>query len=274
MTEKQFFNIFSSNSWFMIPKIVLQTLGLAEGTVLCYMFDIAKYHKTITFYMDNEESIAKRIGLPSRKVLSSIMQRLEGKGLISRVRKGIPCRFYYTLNITKILEIFNKDMSLEEQQDVSVVPTGNNCWSLEDTTVSSTGVQLSKQTKKQTEKQTNTNEAVASKVFINFIGEEFIPNYPKVVPVKRIWSQVTELTKELNTYSVEQYEELCGKIRKHLPIYVKSTEKKYLLAPDNYIAARKWEEDISAPVNKSANNGGMNDLAKDEFLQFLKSKGL
>ena len=272
MTEKQFLNIFASSSWFQTPRIVLQTLGLAEGTVLCYMFDIAKYHKTTTFYMDNEESVAKRIGLPSRKVLSSIMQRLEDKGLISRARKGIPCRFYYTLNITKIVEIFNKDMSLEEQQVVTVVPTGNNCMSLEGTTVGSTGAQLSKQTNKQT--KNNTNEATASKVFTRFIGEEFIPNYPKKVQVNRIWSQVTELIKANDTFSVEQYEDLCGKIRKHLVAYVKSTEKKFLLAPDNYIAARKWEEDITIPVNKSAKNGAMNDQVNDEYLQFLKSKGL
>jgi hypothetical protein len=73
---------------------------------------------------------------------------------------------------------------------------------------------------------------------------------------------------------VEQYEELCGKIRKHLVAYVKSTEKKYLLAPDNYIAARKWEEDLSVTSAKSSKNGAMNDKVNDDYLNLLKKHGL
>jgi hypothetical protein len=265
MTEKQFFNIFASNSWMMVPKKLLAEIGAIETILLCYMIDKAKYHKTLTIHFDNEEKAAKLIGLGSRKTFNKYTGILHDHNLVHRELKGVPAKYYYTLNVDAILEAFDKEHLDVTDRNTQMCPiVTSECNETEHLSNNTTNNKTTN----------NTTSAKADKVFINFIGEEFIPNYPKVVPVKRIWTQVTELTKELNTYSVEQYEELCGKIRKHLVAYVKSTEKKYLLAPDNYIAARKWEEDLSVTSAKSSKNGAMNDKVNDDYLNLLKKHGL
>lgn len=274
MNDKQFLNVFSGESWIQVPRVLLQNLGAVPAIVLCYIIDKAKYHKSTTIWFDNIELAAKLCGVPSRHIFMKGIEKLEEQGLITSELKGVPARKYFTIIKDAVILQFDKTLQTElETSETPVSQTIEKQFVKICETALENNAKLSNNTT--TNKTTNNNRsAKADKVFINYISDEFIPNYPKVVPVKRIWTQVTELTKEFNNYTVEQYEDLCGKIRKHLVAYVKSTEKKFLLAPDNYLAARKWQEDIGVSSAKSSKNGAMNDKVNNDYLDLLKQHGL
>jgi len=121
-----------------------------------------------------------------------------------------------------------------------------------------------------TNQKLNNNIDVPSKVFTKFISVVFIPNYPKKVKQDKIWEEVTKLIEENPNYTVEQYRDMCLKIRKHLPIYIKSTEHKYLMAPNNYLAAHKWEEPIDEKPTSNPKDGGTNSSSLNKLKQKIK----
>jgi hypothetical protein len=220
--------------------------------------------------MDNEEGAAKRIGIPSRKIWSAIVQRLVDKKMISRVRKGVPARYYYTLNHINITNLFNKDMSPEEHSDVT---NRNNLLYPNVTSSCALEGQLSKQTNNKT-KNNNIEDKSSStnvwKAFDEYIGGPFFQKYPKRGRRDLMFKSLDTMKKErsdLDTF--EKIDEYLTQFKQGLKIYLDSQkDPKFVMAPQNFISSRQWEQN-SKPSDPSGIT--INPMSADDFLKSIEN---
>ena len=248
----------------MVPTVLLADNELKNDALRlwCFIYDLCgmKGH-----CWASNETLGKHIG-KSESTVKRYLKILKLKGYIDADYSSNNNNTERQITIIpEFFERFNKPVSrskMSRKQIIDELPSGSEMSHKRfmDDPLSIT-----------IDKKLNNNiEATASKVFTKFISVVFIPNYPKKVKQDMIWSEVTKLIEEHKDYTVEQWKDLCMKIRKHLPYYIKSTDFKYLVAPFNYLAARKWEEPINEKPTSNPKDGGTNSNALNKLKQKIK----
>lgn len=270
MTNKTLVSLLSPGGWFSVNKRLLKQLGPDATVFLSYLIDLCDLHKTLEVYIKGGESVIQDyLGL-SKVYLRNASSLLASKGLITKEARGVPQTLYYTINLEAIKKILEDTVSTDtENQNLDTsefrIAENQNSESINSDTSEfrltefynseSRNSRIPNRGKLSNNNSTITNNNIsndsvvditdAKHLFNKYVAEAFIPVYPKKVGQDRVWNSVTKFYNDNPSLSVEEVTSVCRKINAHVPVYVKNTEHKYLLAPDNYIAARKWEEDIS-----------------------------
>jgi len=103
------FTALAHNAFPVINKTLLEKISLMDIIVLSNLID--KYHYFTQrnmdedgwFYLTEKQQI-EQIGV-SIFTLQKTIKNLENKKLIKKIRKGIPARIFYQLNIPNILNL-------------------------------------------------------------------------------------------------------------------------------------------------------------------------
>lgn len=99
--------LLSTNGFISYNKTVAKTLGVHEAILLGELCSIGDLYDYGEFYFERSK-IINDTALSDSQIRNATKTLVEN-GLISVVKKGIPCKYYYTLNEQKILELFTQE---------------------------------------------------------------------------------------------------------------------------------------------------------------------
>lgn len=108
----------SKNAHWMINKKLAKGLGLEATLLLQHFIDLESGFFHGEFYQQ-QDRLCEDLFL-SRRQIDSAIKTLEGNGLITVTKKGIPRKNYYSINHEVILEFLQKE-TLENEVDLQSV---------------------------------------------------------------------------------------------------------------------------------------------------------
>lgn len=133
--------LLSTNGFISYNKTVARLLGVHEAILLGELCSIGDLYNYNEFFFERSK-IINDTGLSDSQIRNATKTLVEYR-LVNVVKKGIPCKYYYTLNEQKILELFNSsaqeikelssakeiaalDLQKEEDKDCNSLSTFNN----------------------------------------------------------------------------------------------------------------------------------------------------
>lgn len=120
-------NTLSTNSFFMVNKVIAQYFGSNDAAVvIAHLVFLDGLFEGREFYQQ-QERLAKDCNVAVH-TLRGIIKRLTQEGVITVVKKGLPAKNYYKLNVKVLEQILYHEqveqvdvVSIKEEVDVEVV---------------------------------------------------------------------------------------------------------------------------------------------------------
>ena len=115
--------LLSTNGFISYNKTVAKLLGVHEAILLGELCSIGDLYNYNEFFFERDK-IINDTALSDSQIRNATKTLVEYE-LVTVVKKGIPCKYYYTLNEQKILELFSssateiKALVLQKEEDLS-----------------------------------------------------------------------------------------------------------------------------------------------------------
>jgi len=102
--------------------------GLVSGIILSQLYYWSKIKSHTEFYKTNEEIMEECF--VGRDAFYTAIKKIEGLGIFERIKKGMPAKTFYKINLAKLIEIIdnlsNVDNKLSSNQDNQITSTPEN----------------------------------------------------------------------------------------------------------------------------------------------------
>lgn len=115
-------NTLSTNSFFMVNKVIAQYFGSNDAAVvIAHLVFLDGLFEGREFYQQ-QERLAKDCNIAVH-TLRAVIKRLTQEGVITVVKKGLPAKNYYKLNVKILEQILHHEQTeqvLITEQDIAV----------------------------------------------------------------------------------------------------------------------------------------------------------
>ena len=104
------------NSYWSLNKQLVRTLGLESALILQHIIDLQEVFKKNEIFQ-SQPNMAQELGITEYSVKNKIIELSKG-GYINIVKKGVPCKNYYSTNDEKIIEILVTELDDTKSTDL------------------------------------------------------------------------------------------------------------------------------------------------------------
>ena len=219
-------SLLSSSKYIIVNKDLIKVLGLHEAVILGELCSEYSYWESVNQLVQNEyfystrENIEKNTGINAH-FQRVAMKNLEEKNIIISKRMGIPCKKYYKINETKVIEYLKKAKIIVDSPDVHEMNDKANTISIPNN--------LSKELQEGNDMDTNNN---------NINNKEEHTHESKAVEKKIEYAKLVTMTEKehqdlINTYGNEMTHQLI----EQLSLYKQANGKNY---DCDYAAILRW----------------------------------
>jgi len=104
------------NSYWSLNKQLVRTLGLESALILQHIIDLQEVFKKNEIFQ-SQPNMAQELGITEYSVKNKIVELSKG-GYINIVKKGVPCKNYYSTNDEKIIEILVTELDGTKSTDL------------------------------------------------------------------------------------------------------------------------------------------------------------
>jgi biotin operon repressor len=104
------------NSYWSLNKQLVRTLGLESALILQHIIDLQEVFKKNEIFQ-SQPNMAEELGITEYAVKNKIVELSKG-GYINIVKKGVPCKNYYSTNDEKIIEILVTELDGTKSTDL------------------------------------------------------------------------------------------------------------------------------------------------------------
>lgn len=106
------------HAYWTLNKQLVKTIGLEASLILQHIIDLQNVFEKDEIFQ-SQPDMAKELGISEYAVKNRIPELVE-LGLISVIKKGVPCKNYYSTNDDKILEILVNGLDSSKSTDLTV----------------------------------------------------------------------------------------------------------------------------------------------------------
>lgn len=106
------------HAYWTLNKQLVKTIGLEASLILQHIIDLQNVFEKDEIFQ-SQPDMAKELGISEYAVKNRIPELVE-LGLITVIKKGVPCKNYYSTNDEKILEILVNGLDSTKSTDLPV----------------------------------------------------------------------------------------------------------------------------------------------------------
>jgi hypothetical protein len=135
-------NLIGDSNYWQLSKPLVKRLGHVPSLILTHLIDVAKYNNMPDEFYQQQSRIMNDLYLSEREVRGGI-KVLVNHGVISVTKKGIPAKYFFTLDFNNIEEIITAhenpqwsqnatttDYKMRPQRQTNIIQTNSEPFSV------------------------------------------------------------------------------------------------------------------------------------------------